>query len=145
MRDVPQRAALRAFVSDSECYVYAEALAERFKGLTYEAGFFVQLDGTVADHAWVRSRRGAIIDTTYSQFDRNVEIGIWPKGNPMQQRYHAWSEHHPTARPDFCLLRYWRASEPCQVPGCTWPGRLLTAFESRGSGRCSTSRPKKRR
>jgi hypothetical protein len=110
---------LGCFVGDSECYVAAENVNQRYPSLEYKSGFYVKPDGKAADHAWTQGKDGTIYDTTYSQFNPRVKIGVFRPGSPEHKRYRSYDEHH---NPD-CLLKKLRVNEPCQVDGCDWRGQ----------------------
>jgi hypothetical protein len=122
------REALQPYIKDRECYDVAQAVARKF-GLQYDTGFFIQKDGSPADHAWCRDADGTIIDTTYSQFNPRVKVGRFVPGSKIWNRYRSYNEHHPADAPDHCLLREIGRDEPCEV--CDYDGKPTAASRIR--------------
>lgn len=120
---VPTAKDLRPFCADAECYDVAQSVSSTFPSLKYDAGFYIRPNGEAADHAWLRSPDGGIVDTTHGQFDSRKKILIAPPGTAWHKRYRSFDEHHPPENPDHCLLREIGRNEPCQV--CSYRGTKL--------------------
>jgi hypothetical protein len=104
---------LEPFVGNSECYVLAENLALTYPQLLWDAGFYIRSSGEPADHAWVRTSDGTIIDTTHSQFDSSTPVLVAPPGTPEHARYVSWDQHHEP----HCLFETIRPHGRCNVCG----------------------------
>jgi hypothetical protein len=119
---LPTEKHLLPFCANGECYEWAQGVEKKFPALRYKAGFYVQRDGQPADHAWTSAPDGTVYDTTYSQFNPRVKVGIFKPGTPEHGCYHSYDEHHPASDPGHCLLRALGRDEPCEAPGCDWKG-----------------------
>jgi len=102
---------LKKYSDDSECYEICDLLSRK-TNLKKDSGFFV-FKGKARDHSWLKDSKGNIYDPTYSQFNKKIKVGIFPKGSPVHKKYYSFDLHHNP----ICLHKLLKISYPCEECG----------------------------
>jgi hypothetical protein len=77
--NVPSKKVMKRYVSEGECYEYAEWMARDFGFRRAVGGYF--FEGKLRDHAWVVMPDGTILDSTHGQFVPSEAIRIAKPGS----------------------------------------------------------------